>query len=164
MVRGDLEDLQRNLKDSFLKIKQDFDDINQKISVFDLRLSDIEGRKQSQEIEEDKIRKIVEETIKSLIASGKLIQNGTKTSKSEERLIRKINRTKKYMIGNRIMALSKNKNMSLPEIRDILVHDEELCSRATFYRYFDKLLKSGKISIMKVNDNEIVVMMEEQDL
>ncbi|MBT3463649.1 hypothetical protein HOD20_06260 [archaeon] len=157
MVRGDLEELHDNLKDSFSKIRKDFDEINQKLSVFDLRIQDVEKIEEPKGFDESHIKKIVVETINALVSSGKLNFSDTPKNRSDEKILRKINRTKKYMIANRIIYLAKNKNMTLPEIRDIIAYDEELCSRATFYRYFEKLTKKGQISIVKIDDVEIVV-------
>ena len=72
-------------------------------------------------------------------------------------LIKNFNKKRKVIISQRILSLSANKNISLPEIKEKIVDDEHLCSKATFYRYVEKLKKKGQIDFVKIDDLTIVV-------
>ena len=139
MVRGDLDSA---LATAFERIKNDIDDLNK-------RVQEIEN---NDGIDYSRIRSIVEETVKEAM---KGVQQ---TKPTENRFITKINRNKKKLIVNRILSLSSGKDKLISEIRDILVYDEELCSRATFYRYLDKLIKRNKIQILEVDEAKIVCL------
>ena len=61
-----------------------------------------------------------------------------KPDKLKEDFLRTFERRKKDLIKQKILELSEQ-NMSIPEIKDIVVDRENYCSKATFYRYTNKL-------------------------
>jgi hypothetical protein len=138
MVRGDLDDV---LRESFQKIKGDIETLN-------IRLDRLEARP-SRELDEAAIKSIIEETVKKVLSETK--------DKATDPYVRKINRSRRLFLSNRILQLASNQNMTLPEVRDIVSIDEKLCSRATFYRHFARLVKQGKISTVNIDENTIIV-------
>ena len=90
------------------------------------------------------ISQIVKETLKH-------------SKKNNSSLSRRINKKRKNIIKTRICNLASQKNLSLAEIKDIIVENEVLCSKATFYRYVNKLKSQGMIESMKINDIEVLV-------
>ncbi|MBN1502895.1 hypothetical protein JW930_05090 [Candidatus Woesearchaeota archaeon] len=147
---GEIEELKSNLKESFLKIKEDIAILNQEIynlkrdyeKVLEQNISLRNGLK----LDKETVRNIVRETVNDL----------TKKSDFNERLIRKIKRNKRIIIKNRILELADEKKYSLPEMKDVIVDHEKLCSKATFYRYADKLTQENMLSILRIQEKEIV--------
>ncbi|MBN2422786.1 hypothetical protein JXB41_06155 [Candidatus Woesearchaeota archaeon] len=141
------------LVESFSKIKEDILRLNKEI--FDLKNDykvvleeNISLKKQlnNNSIDQDLVKKIVSETV-----------NNLNNNSFNDRLIKKINRNKKILIKNRILDLANKKNLSLSEIKDSIVHEEQLCSKATFYRYVEKLKKRQLIELVEIEDKSIIV-------
>lgn len=151
MVGGEVEELKSNLKDSFSRIKEDISKLNLEMSSLKEQYHRVSNEntslKNQLEINKQLIKSIVEETVKSL---------GSRES-FNERIIRKINRNKKIIIKNRILELAARKNLEISEMKDLLVHDEKLCSRATFYRYVEKLKSKNLIDLVQVESQTIIV-------
>ncbi len=72
-----------------------------------------------------------------------------KKDKLKEEFLRKFERKKREIIKQKILELSQQ-GFSIPEIKDIIVDRENYCSKATFYRYIEKL------GTIKVN-NKILI-------
>ena len=98
-------------------------------------------------LNEDLIKKIIKETISSLKPNPDF----------KSHILKKINRNKKLIIKNKILELANEKRLSLPEIKDILVDQDQLCSKATFYRYIERLKKRELISEIDINERKVIV-------
>ncbi len=72
-------------------------------------------------------------------------------------IAKRFNKKRKAITLNRIQNLAAQKSLSLSDIKDIIVEQEQLCSKATFYRYVDELKRKEKIESMNINDLEVVV-------
>lgn len=72
-------------------------------------------------------------------------------------VMRKVSRNKKSLIKRRIIEIATNEELSLSELKEIVVDEQGLCSKATFYRYFDDLKKKGKLSLVIVDEINMVV-------
>ncbi len=140
MAGGDID---RNaIAEAFSKIKEDILRLNNEIYELKKEQKKNSGK---QEIDPELIKQIVKETLKNL------------PQRKESPLVRKINKKRKSLLTSRILSLAEKKNMTLPEIKDIIVDSENLCSKATFYRYMDKLKARGVIEIAVLGETEIVV-------
>ena len=144
------------LLESFSKIKEDILRLNQELyslkQEHKLTLEENLNLKKTVSakiMDDDDIARIVQETMKQM-------QRKTKNSFSES-MAQKLNKKRKNILKNRIEILAEQKNLSLPEIKEILVDQEGLCSKATFYRYIEKMKKKGMIDFMKIDDIEVVV-------
>jgi hypothetical protein len=154
MVTGG--DIDRNvLLESFSRIKEDIAKLNSEL--YSLKLEhkkvmeeNLELRKKTGEtgLDKETVKDIISETIKSF-------QGNTK-NRINDALLKKLNKKRKIIIKNRIHLLAEQKNLSLPEIKEILVDEEGLCSKATFYRYIELMKKKGLIDFVKINDIEVV--------
>ena len=121
------------LKESFSRIKQDIDFLNMEIQAL---------KREKQVLDKELITQIVKETIKNLTPRNSFMQ--------------RINKNRKSIILNRIKSLAAQKNLSLSDMRDVIVDQESLCSKATFYRYIDKMKKKGLIDYITIDDIDIV--------
>jgi hypothetical protein len=77
-----------------------------------------------------------------------------KPDKLKEDFLRTFERKKKDLIKNKILELA-GQNMTVPEIKDIVVDRENYCSKATFYRYIDRL--KDRLGFIEVNEKKIIV-------
>lgn len=148
-------DISRDLlQDSFSRVRADIEKLNNEILLLkkeqkDLIEENFELKKQvnNNGVDKEVITQIVKETLKN-------IQTKNKTN---DNLIRKFNKKRRVITLNRIQTLASDNKLSLSEIKEIIVENENLCSKATFYRYVDKLKKRGNINLMNIDDDEIVV-------
>ncbi len=155
MVNGG--EIDRNaLLESFLRIKEDIAKLNSELYALKLEhkkmlQENIELKKKqgNTHLDKEAIREIVSETLKKIHPLPK--------NKINDHLLKKLNKKRKSIIKNRIHLLAEQKNMSLSEIKEILVDEEGLCSKATFYRYIDRMKSKGMIEFAKINDEEIIV-------
>jgi chromosome segregation ATPase len=132
----ELEELRHNLKVSFSRMKSDIKANQDKID----QVLEINQQLQAQ--------------IKNLEA--KLSQ--TSTLKSE--LMRSFKRNKKQIIKQRMIALIQDRQIPVPELKEIIVDEKKYCSKATFYRYIDEMKKEGLLNVITVDNNQIVLLLK----
>jgi uncharacterized protein YutE (UPF0331/DUF86 family) len=149
------------LRESFLRIKEDMLKLNSEIASlkseqrklvdenFDLKRQFVLNSSQANpSLKIDDISKIVQETIKSL--------QKDKKPAFEETMIKKINKNRRSILQGRIENLAQEKRRTIPDIKEIIVEDENLCSKATFYRYIEKMKKNGIIDVLNINGIEVL--------
>ena len=108
------------LKDTFAKIRRDVE-------------------RQDSELEElKKVNKELLEEIKSLREEIKTVKAKGST-KLEKEVMKKFNRSKKDIIKHKILEVVKSKQVTIPELKEIIVDQEEYCSKASFYRYLEEM-------------------------
>jgi regulator of replication initiation timing len=150
MTGGDINE--KALVESFQKIKEDISRLNNEILQMKkeyklLMQENISLKKDSSGINEEKIKKIIEDAI----------ANTGKKSTFNDRIIKKVNRNKKLIIRNKILELASLKNISVPEIKEVVVDNEQMCSKATFYRYIDRMKARNLISEIEIEERKVVI-------
>ena len=78
---------------------------------------------------------------------GSIVKETLKHAPSSNSLMKKFNKKRKSILTVR----------TLPEIKEIVVDQEALCSKATFYRYVDRMKSRGMLDFVKINEMDIVV-------
>ncbi len=73
-------------------------------------------------------------------------------------IMRRLKRNKKPVIKQKILNVISSGQYTLPEIKDIIVDENNYCSKASFYRYFEELKKRNLIDIIDINDVKIIVI------
>ena len=73
-------------------------------------------------------------------------------------IMRKVGRNKKSLIKKRIVEIASKEQLSLSELKEIVVDEQDLCSKATFYRYFDALKQKNVLSVVIVDEVEIILV------
>ncbi|MBD3202880.1 hypothetical protein GF327_01180 [Candidatus Woesearchaeota archaeon] len=142
------------LKNSFEKIKKDIRELNQEL---------LELKKEHKRVLEENINlrkelknsSLDQNTIKEIVSET--IKNIKQEDPYKKKVYRKIKRNKKYIIKNRIIELANKRNLTLPEIRDIIIEEDRLCSKATFYRYVNKLKKKQILDEAELEDKTIII-------
>ena len=124
------------IKDAFTKIKEDMIRLNQEIyelKVEQKRLVEENVQLQSNtttnsnnQFDPNVISAIVQETLKNV---------NTKKNNNTSPLVKRFNKKRKSFTLSRIVNFASQKNLSVSEIKDVVVDTEGLCSKATFYRY-----------------------------
>ena len=148
-------DISRDLiQDSFSRVKADIEKLNNEILLLkkeqkDLMQENFELKKQvnNNGFDKELVTEIVKETLK----------NVQPKNKANNTLLKKFNKKRRVITLNRIQALASDNKLTISEIKEIIVENENLCSKATFYRYVEKLKKKGSINLMTIDDDEIVV-------
>ncbi|MBU0757510.1 MAG: hypothetical protein KKF44_05565 [Nanoarchaeota archaeon] len=152
MVNGGVS--REALIESFSKIREDIVRLNREM---------LELKKEQKELllENSRLKNVaansnLDEEMISRIVADAVSKVNTKKPK-EDKILKKIKRNKKSLIKNRIITLAMAKELSLSEIKESIVDEEELCSKATFYRYVEKLISQEKISMVEIDERKIVV-------
>lgn len=131
MIGGDID--KKALLESFAKIKEDINKLN--IEIIELRNGYNNLLKENLILREQLNEKVKEAVKEALVKS---------------------NKQKKNLVKQRILFLAQQKNLTLSEMKEIIVDNEQICSKATFYRYIEKMQKLGLLSQIKINDIEII--------
>ncbi len=147
-------DIDKNaVHEAFSKIKQDMARLTKE--MYDLKLEQKklleENMSLKQQVNSENHNVFIEEVVKETL------RNIKPKNQANDKLIKKFNKKRKALIVSRISTLANKKNLSLPEIKEIIVDNESICSKATFYRYIEKLKNQGAIELIKINDMDVLI-------
>lgn len=88
----------------------------------------------------------------SSVTAAQSIGSGLKTE-----MMRRLKRNKRSVIKQKIINVIASGQFTLPELKDIIVDENNYCSKASFYRYFEELKNRGIIDVVEINDLKIVM-------
>jgi hypothetical protein len=166
-IGGDID--KNALLDSFRRIKEDISRHDSDIAKLKSDSSKLDSEIYELKIEFKKILEGVilmkkeepmqeKQDVASIVAEVmKIVSNSPAKKKPVDPILKKINKNRKSIIKNRIQLLAEQKKLGVSDIKDIIVDQEALCSKATFYRYIEKMKDKGLIDLVKINDSEVVV-------
>jgi hypothetical protein len=148
------------IKDAFSKIKEDMIKLNQEL--YDLKLEQKRLVEENIQLKSNTIvnqsqydpaviSAVVQETLKSVKINSK---------NSNSPIVKRFNKKRKTFTMSKIVNLASQKNLSVSEIKDIVVDTEGLCSKATFYRYLTKLKIRGTVDTIRLKEEEILVSVQ----
>lgn len=154
MPGGDID--KTAISEAFSKIKEDMLKLNQEL---------FEMKQEQKKLMQENLMLKQQQTILTNQPTGidpmlvsQIVKETLKQSpKKNNILFNKINKKRKSILNTRIQNLASQKNLGISEIKDIVVDTEALCSKATFYRYVNKLRSQGVLDTMKINDVEVLV-------
>jgi len=70
----------------------------------------------------------------------------------KERLLKKISRNSKEYVKSVIFSfIKKYENISGPQLKEIIVEEQGLCSKSSFYRLLQELEEEGEIDVIESN-------------
>ncbi len=139
------------IKEDIMSLKSELDMLrkeNKKILEENLEFKKKLSTSTEKNIVQEDISKIITEAVKKMQLPKKENTNS---------FFKKINKKRKSFITNRIQLLGEQKNLSLSDVKDIVVDQEGLCSKATFYRYIEKLKNRQIIDFIKINEDEVMI-------
>ena len=134
------------VKTAFSKVKSDINKLASWIDYFNKKhqLTDDKLDYLASQVSEEHIKRIVKEALDS----HKLQPVERKTIST--RIIKTIKRQSKDYIGHSIMSLiQKYGKITALQLRDIIVEEQGLCSKSTFYRILEQIENSDDITIVK---------------
>ena len=160
MVGGDID--KNAISEAFSKIKEDMLKLNQELyqmkSEQKKLIEENINLRHQQSIQTEQLtnQNSSSNQIDPILLS-QIVKETLKHAPKKDMLVKRLNKKRKGMIRARISSLASQKNLGISEIKDIVVDNEGLCSKATFYRYITKLKSQGILSEMKINDVEVLV-------
>ena len=105
------------------------------------------------ERQQDDIKKAVKEAVREAVPQAARKPGGIAV---------KVTRNKKTIIKNQILNTIQEKELTIPELKEIIVDEQRFCSKATFYRYIEKLkhcydcAKVGERDILMIKKQELI--------
>jgi len=121
------------LKEAFAKIRQDIE--RQNLELKYLRTENKELLKEFKSLKKDIM------TIKT-----------KSPTKLEKEVMKKFNRSKKDIIKHKILEVVKTQQITIPELKEVIVDQEEYCSKASFYRYLEEIK-----DLVEVKKNRVII-------
>ena len=70
----------------------------------------------------------------------------------EKEVMKKFNRSKKDIIKHKILEVVKTQQITIPELKEVIVDQEEYCSKASFYRYLEEIK-----DLVEVKKNRVII-------
>jgi|ETNmetMinimDraft_11_1059920.scaffolds.fasta_scaffold68480_1 hypothetical protein len=116
--------------------------VNQKISVSD-----------ENQLNELTVKKLIDDKIKSI----QPVKIDPKKQSLKEDVIRQFDKKRKDIIKHKILELITNNQMTLPEIKEIIVDQNNYCSKASFYRYIERMKLRQIIDFVELNGISLIV-------
>jgi len=141
----DLDTLKDNLKSSFLRIKNDMQDL--KSHLEELSEENLHLKQRVSELETDlRLKKKTQEDDSSIVSP--LETKGSQSQRLkpfEKEFLKQLHKNKKQVIHNHILNALQEKTMSPWSLKELIVDKSKYCSKASFYRYLKELTKTGVI-------------------
>lgn len=144
---GELESAPKSMTD----VKQivdsfyDFDGLRERMSQLSEKLDHLEEKTRAQPREK---RPVIRETAPSVRPVSAL----------REKMIKKITRNSKDYIKSMIVSLIRKYNrISAMALREIVVDEQGLCSKSSFYRLLDEIEKESDISVVSSGREKVYV-------
>ncbi|MEK6916157.1 MAG: hypothetical protein AABW92_00280 [Nanoarchaeota archaeon] len=150
MIGGDSD--RGKIAEAFSKIKEDMAKLNQE--VYALKLDQKKLVEENLTLKKQILGNVLDKTTISEVVKETLKHH---VSNNNHAILKKFNKKRKSILNTRISSLAMQQKLTLPEIKEIVVDQESLCSKATFYRYVDKMKSQGLIDSVKINELDIVV-------
>lgn len=161
------------VKNSFLSVKRDVINVwawikhlNEKGNVHDLEINDLRNSVTQQKVEQgkiidayyglhsnqraliDKIREL-DEKIASLEGRKEIAHTGYKQS-FKEKVVKKLTKNSKDYVKSVIVSLiQKYEKVSALQLREIVVDEQKLCSKSSFYRILEEVERGREVGFMK---------------
>ncbi len=76
------------------------------------------------------------------------------------KLMQGFDRNKKHILAKKILDLIAEKQMTLPELKTLVVDELGYCSKASFYRYFKALKRRKLVDSVELDGTEILVQVK----
>ena len=138
------------IKESFRRVREDFEK------------RDAELNKLKQEL--NSLRAQVNEVLPALLETNKLILSRLEELEArlirrdpiKEQLLKKYSKKRKELVMGKILEVCVAREVTLPELRRIIVDELGYCSKSSFYRYIELLRRLGRLEIVEINGLEFV--------
>ncbi len=136
----EFEKFKEAVKTSFTKVKEDILKQEQKIKELDLKNKEL--------------TLLMKEMLTEIKEIKNLINKKAPTQKQDKQT----NRVASISAYDRILAILALGPVSTSHLKSIVVDKENLCSKATFYRYIKNLINKGKAVLVKEADSSVLML------
>lgn len=151
------------IKNSFLKVKEDISSNAQLISKLTDTIKRLENKIDNLTKENISLKSV---PVESSLSKQEVLAmlNSLKSEMSSRKdpikteFVKKIQRNKKSIIKQKILDLISFKQLTVPELKEIIVDQNEYCSKASFYRYYEELKNRNLINQIEVNGTQILTL------
>jgi len=149
------------IKKSFLKIKEDMENLKQENDLLHQDLArlktEIYDDSFIEKLADSLMQKINKKSDKEEVEPKQVLQEKAEISK-ETKIPDDVdlNIFKKQKVKKKIIDLCRNK-ISPGVLKGLIVDKYNICSRATFYRYVKELKKSGYLQTVELNDEAFLI-------
>ena len=104
-------------------------------------------------LDESAIKKIIDEKIGSL----QLTKPDQKKQALRDDVLRQFDKKRKDIIKHKILELISASQMTLSEIKEVIVDQNSYCSKASFYRYIERMKLRQQIDFVEINGIALIV-------
>jgi hypothetical protein len=84
-------------------------------------------------------------------------KTNSRNYKTKTDFVKKFERRKKEFIKQKILELAESRRYTVSEIKEVIVDKECYCSKASFYRYIEKLRWKGNVDFVDIEERRIIV-------
>jgi hypothetical protein len=152
LTRHSIEDMRRNHSDllrSHLELAEKQKAIPAQIATWQLK-SDLQKEQIKEEIidEKPKVEPKVRAEVESL--TNRLDHLERKRTTIRERIVKKIVKNTKLYVKNLLIGYIKRYGkVSALQLKEMIVHDQQLCSKSSLYRMLDEIEREPDIGVIK---------------
>lgn len=139
----------------FDKIKKDIKLVTSNQELFLELKSDVEVLKKEILVKDKNYKKDFRRIARDIVGDVKKPTLKTK-------MIQKFDRNKKRILTEKILGLITEKQLTLPELKSMVVDELGYCSKASFYRYFQELKKRKLIDFIAFDGTRILVVVKQK--
>lgn len=143
------------VKSAFSKVKSDITKIAAWIEYFNKKSSIVEDKLDSIETRtsEERIKRIVKEVLNEYNLQPK----HRKTIKSM--IIKRIKRqSKDYLTHSVLSLIQRYSKITALQLKDMVVDEQGLCSKSTFYRILEDIENSDDITVIRKGKNKLYMV------
>ena len=138
------------LSETSNSFREELDELSQKIIELSSKFASLGNNKP---LDEAGTRQLIKDEIKSLQSSKASVQK----QNIQERMLKQFDKKRKDIIKHKILELSSQSQMTLPELKEIIVDQSGYCSKASFYRYIERMKLRSQIDFVELNGISIIV-------
>ena len=130
-----------------------FDSIKSRVNQLHERLEKVENSRQFEH--EKPVQKVIERQIE-------YIEKPTSRTKVREKIIRKIVKNSKEYVKSTIFSIIRRYGeISASKLRDMIVDEQGLCSKSSFYRLLSELEKEESLSVIQKGKEKVYLLKNE---
>ena len=136
------------IKESFRRVREDFEKRDNELALIKTELN---------ALKQQLIPKLLETNQRILERLEELESRlPVKRDVLKEQLLQRYTRKRREIVMDKILEVVAYRELTLPELKTIIVDENSYCSRSSFYRYVDFLRRIKRIEVVEVNGVELV--------
>ena len=128
-----------------------FDNLMERIKTINEKVDSLASKKESETIYTQHMQQPVHESPQIHEIEQRLNQlEGQRKATIREKVVQRVTRNSKEYVKNLILSyMRKYGQIGALQLKDMVVHDQGLCSKSSFYRMLDEIESSGEVSVVR---------------